>query len=235
MDLDQIMQYLIYASMFVGLGLNLYIVKKMGKGIMNIVFISYGMSLFLVGLSSAFVAIYEPQLHDISLHIFWHSIVYMAFLSLIWGGHRIKKNMTSPTPQGFNFTDTILFSAMLILTLGIFFIAPFANEGLYNLVTGSWWEVLGVHHLIAFLLGGFGAWYFFYIKGGSQAGKSIRFIGFYLLLLGIQHLWEIINETAHLLPITTATIELGEKFIVLPAIIFFILGHMAIIKSIQGK
>jgi len=65
LDLNQVMQYLIYLGILIGLALNLYVVKKIGKGIMNIVFISFGMSLFLVGLSSLFVSIYELQLEDI--------------------------------------------------------------------------------------------------------------------------------------------------------------------------
>ncbi|HEY4495123.1 MAG TPA: hypothetical protein VJC01_01580, partial [Candidatus Paceibacterota bacterium] len=65
MDLAQIMQLLIYAAILIGLALNIYIVRKVGKGIMNVVFMSFGMSLFLVGLSNLFVAVYESSLEDI--------------------------------------------------------------------------------------------------------------------------------------------------------------------------
>lgn len=234
-NLSEMMTYLVYIGIVIGLILNLYVVKRLGKGIMNIVFISFGMSLLLVGLAMAFVAIYESQLQDISFHVFWHSVIYLSFISLIWGGYRIKKNMESPNPAGFNSKDALLFGAMILFTGFVFVIAPSIDQSLYSLLTGSFVETIGLHHLIAFLLGSIGAWYLFYIKGGPQAGKSMKFIGFYLLFLGIQHLWEIINETFHMLPISGDTTELVEKFIILGAIVFFILGHSAVIKFIQGK
>ena len=235
LDLSQIMTYLVYVGIAIGLILNFYVVKRLGKGIMNIVFISFGMSLLLVGLAMAFVAVYEPRLQDISFHVFWHSIIYLAFISLIWGGYRIKKNMESANPEGFNVKDTVLFANMLLWSVFIFVIAPVVDQSLYSMLTGSFVETIGLHHLIAFVLGIIGAWYLFYIKGGPQAGKSMRFISIYLLFLGIQHFWEIINETLHLLPITGETTELVEKFIILGAIIFFILGQSAVIKFIKGK
>ncbi|OGZ73701.1 MAG: hypothetical protein A2908_03685 [Candidatus Staskawiczbacteria bacterium RIFCSPLOWO2_01_FULL_38_12b] len=235
LDLNQVMQYLIYLGILIGLALNLYVVKKIGKGIMNIVFISFGMSLFLVGLSSLFVSIYELQLEDISLHIFWHGIIYMAFISLIWGGYRIKKNMESPNPEGFNSKDILLLGAMLLFTLNLFIIAPILNNALYAMLTGSIIETIGLHHLVAFILGFVGAGYLFYIKGGPQAGKSMTFMGIYLFLLGSQHLWEILTETFHLFLISGDTIELVEKFIILPAIIFFILAQLSIVKFIRNK
>jgi len=235
LDLSQIMTYLVYVGIAIGLILNFYVVKRLGKGIMNIVFISFGMSLLLVGLAMAFVAVYESRLQDISFHVFWHSIIYLAFISLIWGGYRIKKNMESANPEGFNVKDTVLFANMLLWSVFIFVIAPVVDQSLYSMLTGSFVETIGLHHLIAFVLGIIGAWYLFYIKGGPQAGKSMRFISIYLLFLGIQHFWEIINETLHLLPITGETTELVEKFIILGAIIFFILGQSAVIKFIKGK
>ncbi|OGZ67634.1 MAG: hypothetical protein A3C58_00980 [Candidatus Staskawiczbacteria bacterium RIFCSPHIGHO2_02_FULL_34_10] len=237
MEIEQIaqfMQLLIYGAILIGLGLNLYIVKKIGKGIMNVVFISFGMSLFLIGLSNVFVALYESSLEDITLHIFWHIIAYLGFLSLIWGGYRIKKIIGSPNPQGFGVKDVIVFGAMLNITILVFIFAPILNEGLFGILAGSAWEQLGIHHLIAFLLGVIGALYLFYIKGGPQAGKSITFIGVFLLLLGVQHFWEIINETFHLFAISGSTVELIEQFIIFPAILFFIAGQKSIINFIKG-
>ncbi len=234
MDLAQIMQLLIYAAILVALALNIYIVRKIGKGVMNIVFISFGMSLFLIGLSNLFVALYEPSLEDITLHVFWHSIAYLGFISLIWGGYRIKSIIGSPNPEGFGFKDMAVFSTMTIIALMIFLAAPVLNEGLFQMLSGSLFETLGVHHLIAFLLGITGALYLFYIKGGPQAGKSITFIGIFLLLLGVQHLWEILTETFKVIQLESSTIELIEQFIVLPAILFFIVGQKSIIRFISG-
>ncbi len=178
---------------------------------------------------------YEGTLEDISLHICWHIIAYMAFICIIWGGYRIKGIMASPNPKGFNIKDVTVFSAMLAITLVIFMGAGAWNETLYGIFHGSLFETLGVHHLIAGLLGVIGASYLFYIKGGPKAGKAITLVGVFLLLLGIQHIWEITNETAHLLPIQGEAIELGERFIVLPAVLFFLAGQKAIIKYINGK
>jgi len=234
MDLAQIMQLLIYAAILIGLALNIYIVRKVGKGIMNVVFMSFGMSLFLVGLSNLFVAVYESSLEDITLHVFWHSIAYLAFIALIWGGYRIKSIISSPNPEGFGFKDMAVFSSMVIIAVMIFLAAPVLNASLGQMLTGSLFETLGVHHLIAFLLGIIGALYLFYIKGGPQAGKSITFIGIFLLLLGVQHFWEILTETFKVIELEGSTIELIEQFIVLPAIIFFIVGQKSIIKFIGG-
>ena len=237
MEIEQIaqfMQLLIYGAILIGLGLNLYIVKKIGKGIMNVVFISFGMSLFLIGLSNVFVALYESSLEDITLHIFWHIIAYLGFLSLIWGGYRIKKIIGSSNPEGFGQKDVVVFATMLAITIMIFITAPVLNLGISKALTGSIVETIGIHHLIAFLLGFIGASYLIYIKGGPQAGKSITFLSLFLLLLGFQHLWEIVNETFHMINIDGATVELVEQFIVLPAILFFIAGQKSVINFIKG-
>ena len=233
-----IMQWLIYAAIAIGLGLNLYVVKKIGKGVLNVVFISLGFSLLFIGLSNAFIYLADSsffQLEEVTFHVWWHLIMYMSFISLIWGGYRIKNIIASGDSNGFGKKDMTLFGVMTAIAALIFIIAPGLNAGLSALLTGSIIDTLGAHHLIAFLLAFSAGFYMLYIKGSisSAVGKSATFIVVLLFLFGGQHLWEILTESWKIISLDSSVIELVEQFIILPALFCFILSQQAILKVIK--
>src|SRR2546423_15517389 len=132
-----------------------FLADKISPGAMNVIFISFTGSIFLLGLSGLFLVLSVGgyfHLDDATATIWWHIIFYCSMLAFIWGGSRLKQIATSSAPVGFNKNDAVVFIILFVISIGVFFIAAPLEPKLLPLVKGSFIEQFGIYHFIAFVL-----------------------------------------------------------------------------------
>ena len=232
-----IMSYLIYLAQIVGLYLSFMVVRRIGKANLNVVFLSFLSCIFFISTANVLSSVQESvfkSMDGVTFHVMWHMIAYAGFISIIWGGFRLKRILESQTAAKYGKVDWIFYGVLAFVVTVITVLLITNSESATHHLKGSIVDRWGLHHMGAFLLGGIAGWYLFYIKGKWGAlGRSIVFVAGFLVLLGLQHGWEIANETHHFLPISDDAIELVEKFIILPAVLFFIVGQLQFLKIIR--
>lgn len=236
--LSEVLGFAINISILVGFVMSVYVINKIGKGLLNVAVIPLSLGIFLVGLANVFIFLSEAgfyQLSDITLHIWWHAIASIGLLSIVYGGWRIKSISSANDAGGFGRKNILALGAMAAMVAVIFIVAQPLEKSFSAALTGSVVENFGLHHLAVFILAFVAGVYLILIR--KQAGNfivSIPFVAGFLFFLGGQHMWEILTESLKVIRIGREAIELVEQFLVLPAMILFITSQWRIIKFIKG-
>ena len=233
-----IFEILIFSLIITALFLCFQLIRTIAKGVMNVIFWSFTLGIFLFGASRLLLLLADSgvyQLHEVTLHIWWHIIFYLGVLSFIWGGMRLTEIAKSQTPVGFSQKDKIIFAVFLLITAGIFVIAMPLEATFTPLLVDSPIDKLGLHHGIAVILGLVAAFYLFTLKStwGKLLTVGIMPIIAFLALIGLQHLWEFLAESLKVIVLPDATIEFVEQLIVIPALLFFNFALLRILKVIK--
>lgn len=231
-------EILIFLLIITAFLLCLQLIRVIAKGVMNVIFWSFAIGISLFGASRLFLLLADSgiyQLHDVTLHIWWHIIFYLGILSFIWGGVRLTEIAKSQTPVGFSQKDKIIFGVFLLITAGIFVIAMPLETTLTPLLVDSPIDKLGMHHALAVILGLVSAFYLFTLKStwGKLLTAGIMPIIAFLALIGLQHLWEFLAESLKVIVLPDTTIEFVEQLIVIPALFFFNFALLRILKVIK--
>lgn len=236
--LSELLELAINISILLGFGMSVYVVKKIGKGILNIAVIPLSLGIFLIGISNIFITLNRSgfyQLSDTTAHLWWHMIASIGMISVVYGGWRIKNISNANNEAGFGEKNVLALGAMVAAVVVIFMAAQPLEKSLSAALTGSVVESFGLHHLItltlAFMAG------FYLVLTRKQAGNfivSAPFVAGFLFFLGGQHVWEMLTESLKVIKIDSEAIELVEQFLVLPAMVLFIASQWKIIKFIQG-
>lgn len=231
-------EILIFSLIITALFLCFQLIRTIAKGVMNVIFWSFTLGIFLFGASRLFLLLEDSgvyQLHEVTLHVWWHIIFYLGVVSFIWGGMRLMEIAKSQTPVGFSQKDKIIFAVFLLITAGIFVIAMPLENTLMPLLVDSPIDKLGLHHFVAVILGLVAAFYLFTLKSiwGKLLTVGIMPIIAFLALIGLQHLWEFLAESLKVIVLPDATIEFVEQLIVIPALLFFNFALLRILKVIK--
>ena len=196
--LSELLGFAINISILVGFGLSLYVVKRIGKGILNIAVIPFSLGIFLVGLSNIFITLNNSgfyQLSETTLHVWWHMIASIGLLSIVYGGWRIKTISSTNDVDGFGEKNILTLGVMVVAVALIFIIAQPIEQFFSAALAGSVVESFGLHHLLTFSLSFIAGFYFVITR--KQAGNfivSIPFIAGFLFFLGGRHVWELLTE-----------------------------------------
>lgn len=237
-SLSQLLELAIYLSILIGFIMSVYVIKKIGKGILNIAVIPLSLGIFLVGISNVFITLNKfgfYQLSETTLHVWWHMIASIGMISIVYGGWRIKSISNANDEDGFGEKSILALGAMIAAVVLIFAVAQPLEKVLSPLLTGSAVENFGLHHLITFTLAFIAGFYLILTR--KQAGNfivSAPFVAGFLFFLGGQHVWEMMTESLKVIEIDGESIELIEQFLVLPAMLLFITSQWKIIKFIKN-
>lgn len=241
MEIGILLEYGIFAFVIVALIANLYVIRQIGKGVLSVTFISFAAGTLLIGLSRLFLYLAETlQLYHLSavdIHVWWHLIFYAGIFCFIWGGMRLKTIASSQTPAGFGAKDIVLISSLIVLSLIIFVVAAPLEPVLSSFLVGSFIDVYGIHHFVAFVLAFIAATYILYIKKnwGALMAPSITPILMFLFLMGLQHVWELLVESLKVIPIDDQAGETIEQFFVIPALISLSIGLFRVGQFINSQ
>lgn len=216
------------------------IIKKIGRGAVNVVFGSFLSGVILLGESRLLLDLGDRgvySLSEASLHIWWHSIFYLSMLSFIWGGKRTKEIASAKIPEGFGQRDARVLGTMQGLGLLVFVLAPRLEPMIERASTmsliGSW----GLHHLLAMILGIMAASYMFYIQKnwGQVLSAGVGYWIWFLALMGIQHLWELLTESWGIIGIDSDSVERVEWWLVCLGVIGAITALWKVKKVLYGR
>lgn len=228
----------LYLASIIAIGLSVYLVKTIGKGILNVIFVSFGFSIFFISAAMLFALLHDTGIYLLSeptYRIWWHSLVYLGLISLIWGGYRIKHIVSTNSLVGLNKKDAIFFGILFLIMIGIILSAPLLENQLSGLFAITFIDKFGLHHLTTFILAAIAGWYLFYIKGKwGLFGVSILCMVGFVLLIGSQHFWEAITETFPIIVLNDKVIETVEVLFLIPAMSFAAFGLWRIIAYIKS-
>lgn len=234
----EILEKINYLLIFIVLGLNIYVVKSFGKGILNVLFISFGFSIFFFGTSELFSFLKHSgvyQFEEATGHIWWHILVNLSLFSLVWGGYRIKNIVDTASAEGFGRKDIILYGVLLVIMLGVFMLASPLEGVLGTNPVSVFIDSYGLHHLAVFILGALGGWYMFYVRGQwGLLGTSILAMIAFIVLIGGQHFWETVTETFKLIELDEEIIEGVELLFVFPALLSLVYAQWKLARYVNG-
>lgn len=239
LELFEIFEIGVYILLVLALLLNVYILKSFGKGVLNIVFLSFGMSIVFLGVYFLFMRFAEDNvlfsLSEATMFTWAHGIVYLSMLALIWGGYRIKKASETENAGGLNSSDGVIYGLLSVILVGLLLTVQPMEMSATKAIEGSAFDELGLHHFTVFILGGISFWYLRYIKGNwGLLSDSMTYVMYFLLLIGIQHLWEVLTESWKVITLESTYIEGVETIIIFAALALFCVGQSKIIKFIKG-
>ena len=230
----------IFGFSFFSLIVTFFIIRSVGRGSLSTPFISFAVGTLLVGLSRVFLFIADRgvyHLEDVTMHIWWHLILYFGLFAFIFGGSRLKKVATSVTGNFFNGFDFAVLSLLTSLAILVFFIAQPLEVVMDPVFVGSFVDKFGLYHFIAMVLAAISGIYIYQIKSswGKLLSVSVYPLLAFLFLTSLQHLWEAASENWKIISITPDGGEEVERFIVLPALFFLAFGFWRIARFISRK
>lgn len=223
-----IVEAIIFLLVLAAIGLGLYILSAIGSGALNVPFVSFTVGTLLWGASRAFLYLSDNEifhLADVDTHIWWHAIFYFSIASFIWGGFRLWQ-IAQANGQKYSWRDTAVLSVFVLCSLAIFFVAQPLEHTMAPLFVGSFVDSFGLHHFLAILFAAIAAIYIHKMRTswGKLLAVSVNPLLLFLVLLSIQHMWEILTESWKVIPIAAESGEQVEQFIVGPALVALVLG-----------
>lgn len=239
-EVFEVLEGFVYVFLVLAILLNVYTVRKFGKGFLNVLFLSFGFCAFFLCTSFVFSMLAHGgliALEDVTYELWHHVLIYLSFFSLIWGGYRIKRGTEMGDTTGVNHSDSIVY-AILFGIMSLIFMFSSRIDGLFVSAAADFLEKverLGLHHFTVFLLGGISALYLLYIKGNwGLLSKSLTLIIWFIALIALQHFWETLTESWQLLLVDDEIVEGVELLLVLPALALYCISQWKIIKFIKG-
>jgi hypothetical protein len=191
---------------------------KVGKSglrtVLSFLFIGTG-TFFVITIFQGLGASYFG-IQDTSMDFWWHLMFYLAMISYFLGIRALTKLGGEKAPGGAGAWG--IFSVIFLILM---FVLPSMSDGFVQMYMNSPIADLGLHHFIAFAAAGLVAIYLFSArKNLGQIGKAIANpMLIAILALGLQHFWELLNESWKVVMVTSEQGEGGEKiFLTIAAI-----------------
>lgn len=213
------------------------IIKKFGGGTLGKIFYFFAAGALFFGLAELFLFMNDWEvfdMSDISLHLSWHLIFYFSMICFILGGKKLHY-FALGKPAVFGVAEKSFLGIFGLITIFLFLFSDFTNGALTPLFEGTVVDQWGLHHLLAFIFASIAAYYFTTIEKdwGKLFGVAIVSILFFLVLVGLQHLWEALVENIKIIPVEGTTAEIVEKIILAPALVLLLFAFYRIKSQIS--
>lgn len=239
---DRSVDRLLHTGLEIGIGslivvtfmVCVYLFQNIGGGALRVVFFGFTVGITLIGLSRVFLFASDLGVYHLeaaTIHIWWHMLFVLGILAFIWGAWRLRQNMSLSSDKWQKSRDVYILTALLISGCAIFVVAPIAEGRLAVLLIGSSIDRLGLHHVLALIVSLAAGLLIHRIKKdwGTLLSVSVTPLLVFLLLMGVQHLWELLTESWKVVSLEESFIEGVEQLIVLPAFISLVIGFFRII------
>lgn len=211
-------------------------VSKFGKSSLASIF-----SYLLIGTGIFFViTIFQKlgaeffMIPDESMDVWWHIMFYMAMISYYFGFKALIGLGT--TENGGVIGAEKKWAIVNIILLVIIFIIPSSAEPVVSYYLNTTLANLGLHHFIAFALAAGVGYYLVNAKKNlGMIGKAIANpMIIAIWALAIQHFWELLAESWHVVVTTSDNVEGVEKIFLTIASICVIVAALKL-KSFAVK
>jgi hypothetical protein len=205
------------------------------KTAMHAVLLYFAIGTAMIVAQSTFIALGAQffGIEDTSLDVWWHFLFFWAFGYHFYGLillSRLGISETESNPE--KRANTARLWGFIGLCFAVFeFIIPKYAENVMFIYTKSPLDSFGLHHFIAFAFAGIVFWYLFFAqKNLGQLGRLIANpVIFAVTALCLQHLWELLNESWHVINVAGATGEGVEKIFLITAACALIWGAWKLI------
>ncbi len=173
------------------------------------------------------------HLHEIGIAIVWHLLFYVAAGVFLIGG-LVLVRLVSLRNQNVSFTKAIIINCLVGLIIAIIFLfGGRIDQTALVYYQGSYWNHFGLHHFIAFIMGGLIAVTLLMVH--RRYAGIIRVIAMPMIaavgILSTIHLWELLTESWQVLQLPDMTIELIEQFLWMPAVLVIIYAFIKFHQS----
>ncbi|MDH5403028.1 MAG: hypothetical protein OEY49_11100 [Candidatus Heimdallarchaeota archaeon] len=211
-------------------------IYKQGKSKLNrpIIFVTIGT--LVMGLTRVIYFLFEYNLVDISNEtrdFSWH-IIYFNALILFMMAIKITIETTSTEyNEKEKSYDSVIQLSLLFLSIIIIVTMNVWNESFTKAYKDSILDTSGLIHILAFILAGIFAQQLFQFRQRSNVDEMGRYMDeltkpllFFLVLMSLNHFWEMITEGWGILKLSMKMIETGEQLFWIPG--FLVLMHGSI-------
>lgn len=158
---------------------------------------------------------------DSSLDIWWHLMFYMAMTSYLLGFRSLARLGTQEmdVDPAKSLAAARNWGIFVLLALVVIFLAPKAADGIIMTYTSSPLASFGLHHFIAFAFAIAVGMYLMSVKKNlGQVGRAIASPMIVATwFLGLQHLWELLNESWKVVHVEADFGESVERLILIVA------------------
>jgi len=240
-DLIIPVEAIIFLFMTGAIILNAKIVLKFGKSLYGTPFIYILFGLILMELTRILYMLFDFRFLNLShetLNFLWHMVFYIGMVSFIIALQKIKNTAQGNKKGIFSKKDYYLLSSLGILTVILLIIAFPLDRWLNSAYVGSAADKLGLQHFLAFILAGLLASYLLWIKinkeySGEFVSTIITPFLLFLILMSLNHFWELLTENWKIILLSDEIIEKVEQLFWLPASIILFYGFLSLNKIIK--
>lgn len=159
------------------------------------------------------------NIDEVTTMTIWHLMFYETIGMIII----VNKNLLSlvdTTVKAINMSYLNILALIFMITL--FFIAKPADHWIVSHIEGTFWDMFGMFHFVAFVFAGVVASSLFVIrrKFASSIGAIANPLLVSVATLSIIHLWELLNESWKVIHVTDEVGEGVERILWIPVYFF---------------
>ena len=215
------------------------IIKQFGASAISHVFGYFIIGTVLVASARLFILLTSFGVLNLSsetLNLGWHLLFFLSMVTFFIAGKNFAKLGTDTVTTSGSANVIGWGLACTVFTVLLFILAPSFDEPFTTMFAGSIADKSGLMHLVAFLLGSIAAFYLFY---RSKMGKITSLLATpYLIafgLFGLNHAWELMFESWHIVDVSDATGERIEQFFVLPAFMLMTYAYIRLWSLLRPR
>lgn len=227
----------------IGIGLVFWLVLKYWESSVGAVLLYFLYGAALLGAFVLFKALVDSSIISIQEGTFemWsHMIFYLSMLTFFIGATGLTQ-LTTSTPQQktFSFTYAILMGALFTILTSALFLSAQPLNFLFNMSFFAIFDLLGIHHFIAFAIAALVSFYVYIIKTkhGSYTAAIATPLLLAFALFSLFHIWELFTESLKLIILSETVIERVEQVIAFLAhtLIIYSFIRMHRVSVAEGK
>jgi hypothetical protein len=210
-------------------------VRKYGKSTLGTVLTYVAMGSVLLLFSKGFDVVGGQMFNisDDSVMIWWHLLFYIAFGFYLFG----IKALASLQEPGTDFEKVgkHVWWWGLLAALAVIYVytIPTTGEPYVLAYLGTPLSSFGLHHFIAFAFAGGVAYYLFAVRTKlGMIGKALSVpMIIAIIMLSLQHLWELLNESWKVIVVTGTVGETVEQGLLIVASASLVYGASKLLKT----
>jgi hypothetical protein len=221
-------------------GLMLSIIKRYGtEAQLSGVFGYFLAGALALGFSRLFIFLAETgfiPVSDDTLNLGWHLIFYISMVTFFLGGRSLAIVARAEGPASSLKSSLGWGGFMALYVIAVFAAAEAIDTPFTAVFNTSLFNQIGGLHVIAFVAAALAAWYLFQRARVGQITVVLAtpiLIAF--LLLSLEHVWELLNESLHLFALTPDALgELVEELFSVPACFLVVVAFSRLKKLLMN-
>lgn len=215
------------------------IIRQFGTSTISIIFGYFFIGTALLASARLFILFASLGILNISdetLNMGWHLLFFLSMITFFIAGKGFSK-LGAGTEVTENFSKVVGYGLVCtILAVLMFVLAPVIDAPFTAMFAQSIADRSGLVHAIAVVLGGIAAFYLFHKAKLGQVTSLLA--APYLISFGLfalNHVWELMFESWHIVNVSGSTGERIEQFFVLPAFMLITYAYIRLWSFVRPR